>query len=522
MVNKIWLNRLILIGLLTYIFIVMEISLFLLSAKLYLIISIFDFVALSIIFSCIYIVLIYFIINSRAIRLYFSIIFAVAPGIILIFILCFSGFDQFIFLKIQLLIVFPISLLNLYYCVRFLTVKHKITLNLGRYAKIGFVLIPVLLGSILFLPLSIITINPKTEPEIIFWTSARGLPSNSTLDYCGDNSIGFAVVLREEYIDDGGATELRHIKRALDRDVEIEIAIGGHMDQFYATINNADDFPDIFKEIRTWLKAGNIYDDIDTFLIDAEPPVALIDDMATYSYSEKSENFLKQIPTDKRVNHAKNSFDDFCDLIHDDDKEIGIVKMPSITDELDNDNDYSRVVNNIYNIDLDFDFSVSMIYRTQHLPDLFDYFIDDMNKYDYISDYEIEYTEKGDLEKYLMPTSSFFYKVAYEISSSEVDIPKNHRYVFIGVFSKKFEGTSYIENRDYRKDLDICRHFGINKIYFYDFSGFKFQYGSSELKEVVSHISEKTQWFLAIPAFYLKRELLVSLVYATIDRLIVL
>ncbi|MGQ4874605.1 MAG: hypothetical protein ACP6IY_11105, partial [Promethearchaeia archaeon] len=248
----------------------------------------------------------------------------------------------------------------------------------------------------------------------------------------------------------------------------------------------------------------------------------LISEMAKYNFFSRAGYFIENIPNNNKINTAEESISQLIKMIHNDDKEIGIVKMPSISDEKDGDNDLSKIVKNIYNIKFNWDFSVSMIYRTQHLPDLFDYLIEDMSKYDYTNEYELEYTQESDLERYLMPKSTFFYKVSYEIYNTEVNVEKQNRYIFIGTFSTKFKDTSYIKNKEYLKDLDICRYLGVKKIFMYDYNGFIARYGKSELNNLIDHIKENISWYLNIPNYYIQRELIISIIYATIDKLIYL
>jgi hypothetical protein len=192
--------------------------------------------------------------------------------------------------------------------------------------------------------------------------------------------------------------------------------------------------------------------------------------------------------------------------------------MPSISDELDGDNDYARLMKCIYGLDLDFDYSVSMIYRTQHIPTFFDYIVEDVSQYDYTSDYQTEYLRDEPIERYLLRDGEFFYKVAYEVQNTEVNVKRDNRYIFIGTFSTKFKRTSYIQDKVYLLDVDICRHFDIDRIYLYTFSGFIKRYGKSELERLGKHINQKDSQRIIVSNYALNREIFTTIFYSVFDR----
>ena len=205
------------------------------------------------------------------------------------------------------------------------------------------------------------------------------------------------------------------------------------------------------------------------------------------------------------------------DEINGDGKVAGIIKLPTMFDRLDGDNDYDLLSNTIYSLDLPWDLSVSMNYRTMHIPTIYDYLIRDMEEYDYTSDYEPTYLEQDQLEANIISISQFYQEVAYEIYSSDVGVRQENRYVFIGTFTKKFAKTSYMLNDEWKKDLDICRHFGVSRVFFYEWSGFK-RYHS--LTALIRHNENRQRWILVIPQYMITRELFIALGIIIADKLV--
>lgn len=526
MLRKYLYNKIFLVGLLLYMFILFEISQFILLSRLILVISPFYYFIYQFLFILLFIILLYIVLNSRYIRFILSLILTIAFGAVLIFTTLFAFF-RFPWLKLHFGILFALSCAALYNSLLKISLKKLTLPPLSWNAKKALIIIGIFLAGILFLPVIPITISPKGTPEVYFWTSTGALPDNNTLDYCADNDIGFVVVLREHYIVDEddpteGDDESFDLTRAADRGVNLYIALGGPSGEFFATVNNAEIFPELYDTIRNWLKESSLFGSVKGFVLDEEPPIDFVEDMNSYDYAQKVSYFLNSIPTEERIDEVKDEIGGLISDVHDDGKEIGIVKMPSITDEIDGDNDYSRFVRTFYNIPFDWDFSVSMIYRTQHIPDLFDYLIEDMSNYDYTNDHEIEYLNEDDVERYLMPTSSYYYKTAYEYYNTEVYVPQDSRYIFSGTFYSKFRHTTYIEEKGYLDDIDICRHFGMDKVFLFYYSGFIARYSEDELENLVDHLNQEESWNLVLPSYIIQRELLISLSYATIDRFIIL
>ncbi|GAG53029.1 unnamed protein product, partial [marine sediment metagenome] len=119
------------------------------------------------------------------------------------------------------------------------------------------------------------------------------------------------------------------------------------------------------------------------------------------------------------------------------------------------------------------------------------------------------------------PLSQFFQEVAYETYSSEVGVKYGKRYIFIGNFDEEFKYTTYIQDKEYRKDLDICRHFGVKKVWLYSYREFKRTYGSDELRKLIKYNEDRQTWILTLPNYMFSRELFIAICICTADRFII-
>ena len=428
----------------------------------------------------------------------------------------------FFLIKVELLCLYLLANQSLKASFKSLEYRGHTSYFLFHNYFIQFFLIGLILFSTiaLFGSANYVEIKANSSPEIIFWTSAVEAPTNEdTLNLCYENDIGFVVVLREHYISDGGASEKRHIELLLNHSVITYICLGGGRDEFYLTTDNGDDFLDIFHTIKSWLVLNNLYnyENMRGFVVDAEVPKSYHTDLKDADVYEKGEYMFNQMPSQNEMDKIQSKLSEMIEEIDEDGKVIGIIKLPTMFDHLDNDDDYDLLSNTIYSLDLDWDFSVSMNYRTMHIPTWQDYLIEDMGKYDYTTDHEPSYLQQSQLERNIVPISTFYQEVAYEVYSSDVGVKQSRRYIFIGVFTKKFKYSSYMQNDEWKKDLDICRHFGVSKVWFYEWSGFN-RYLS--LTALIRHNSRSQKWILIIPQYMITRELFVALSVIIFDKLL--
>lgn len=436
------------------------------------------------------------------------------------FIIFFSVFfnKPFFLTILQFSILLPLSLVGFKYSVQTYGSSHPIKIR-GKILKIILIIIPLLAASILLFPAKTIEIDPKNSPEIIFWSDTSALPTDeNTLNDCYENDIGFCVVLRDygRYLSSSAS---RRIEYLLNHSIITYIALGGPDGSFYCTTDSAESFVNIFKNIRYWLITNNLYyyPSLRGFVLDCETPREIIEDIGDKSFLEKSQYFIKHMPSRRDLNRAEEALEELIELIHDDEKVMGIIKLPSFYDELDFDSDYSILTRNIYGLDLDWDFSISMNYRTQHMPGIFDYMITDMDQYSYTSDdYELEYLQEEQLERNTVPLSTFYYEVAFELNSNELGIDPEDRYIFLGTFKLKFKDTDYIKDKEYQQDLDICRHFGVKKVWMYEWRTWKHHYSLDDLIDHNEDLHEK--WSMHVPVYMFNREIFLALCTAIGDR----
>ena len=410
----------------------------------------------------------------------------------------------------------------------FLTFGHKteFKFNFRKYTKIAIIMFPLLSSIVLFGTVQFIEIKAYNSPELIFWTDTSALPEDEeTLDRCFEHDVGFCVVLREHYVEDStnGESERRHIEYLVNHSVFFYVCLGGHDGEFYATMKNGDTFFDIFKSIRSWMITNNLYnhDCFRGFVLDAEIPNEVREDLEEKDTLGKSQYFINGIDSEEKIDEIRDSLDDMIDEIHDDEKDIGIIKLKTLHDQMDQDGDYGILSETIYSLDLDWDFSVSMNYRTWHVPNIYDYLIRDVGESDYTSDHESSYLKQSEEERSIVPLSQFYQEVAYETYSSEVGVKFGKRYIFIGNFDNEFKKTTYIQDKEYRKDLDICRHFGIKKVFLYEWRTFKRSFGSDELRKLVKFNEERQTWILVLPNYMFSREFLIALSICAADRFII-
>ena len=64
------------------------------------------------------------------------------------------------------------------------------------------------------------------------------------------------------------------------------------------------------------------------------------------------------------------------------------------------------------------------------------------------------------------------------------------------LFKKEFKDTKYIKKSLYKEDLDICRHFGAERVFFYDLKGFLGHYGWEGIEELGLYNLQKDKWYL--------------------------
>jgi len=124
-------------------------------------------------------------------------------------------------------------------------------------------------------------------------------------------------------------------------------------------------------------------------------------------------------------------------------------------------------------------------------------------------------------EKYTKSKIEFYEQVEYEQCYSEVGVKQDKRYVFVGDLSPHYEGTTYIESLGYLKDIDICSHLGIDKVFVYDWLGFQHHYGNIRgLEQLIDRLEDERSWSFSTPNYYVHRKVFFCLWYVWLDQLL--
>ncbi|GAG84019.1 unnamed protein product, partial [marine sediment metagenome] len=102
------------------------------------------------------------------------------------------------------------------------------------------------------------------------------------------------------------------------------------------------------------------------------------------------------------------------------------------------------------------------------------------------------------------------------------DFKANNHYIFVGTLKKIFNDTDYMEDKEYLDDIDICRHFGKEKVFLYNYENFIKNYGIMELINLGKHIQQDDSWELKYLAVEVQVNVIFYLALAFLDRIIFL
>jgi len=319
-----------------------------------------------------------------------------------------------------------------------------------------------------------IIIYPQTEPEMVFLCDSSSLPEDpGALDLCKQNNIAFMPVINEALV--GSDTHINKYKAAIARGINLYFLLFER--HSYTDISNAYYFQYLYLDIRDWFINEGIMDSpyIYAFLVDAEPNFDSLDIISTY-------------PSRSEILIATEALQNFTNLIKADGKKSGMVQSSLFLDSADQDWDYSLLMRNIYSLPVEWDFTIAMLYRTSDLQ----YDESNADPPQFITK-SMELFYDGIIEGTKFTTSelSFYQNVAFEMNSDD-DLAKDH-YIFIGDFDYRYKNIKYIEEKEYLMDLDICRHFGNEKVFFYHLTGFLAHYdGWNEIILLGQHVRQKS------------------------------
>ena len=348
-------------------------------------------------------------------------------------------------------------------------------------------------GTLFFISMTprTIEIKPKTEPEIIFWVGSSQLPDDPVnLDICKKYNIAFMPTIREK--DVGNAEYMEAYKNIIAHEINLYFAIGGNS-EFFAHIDNAKEYPSIYKSIRQWFINESIMDSqyVTSFSIDAEPPDEITDSIQDKKLLDTLDYGYEHYPSQEEINEATDALEEFTALIKDDGKTYGMIQGSQFLDNADRDGDVSLFMRNVYSLPIEWDFTITMLYRTNRLQ--FDESDDEPPEF-FIKSVSIFYGALIEGTKFTTSELSFYHNVALE-ENSEDDYARE-RYIFIGNFKKEFEDTKYIKDKQFFSDFDICRHFKNDKVFFYDLKGFLSHYGWEGIEELGRYALQKEKTYL--------------------------
>ncbi|TFG28405.1 MAG: hypothetical protein EU532_05385 [Promethearchaeota archaeon] len=347
-----------------------------------------------------------------------------------------------------------------------------------------------------FVP-STIEIKPKSEPELIFWCGSSQLPDDpEILEVCKKYNIGFMPTIRSNMV---GVNEYIDLyKNITANSINLYFCIGGDT-EFFGNIDNANEFPIIYSKIRDWFINESLLSNphIKSFCIDAEPSKEFSKHMDKENILKSIEYGSKNYPIKEDIEIATKAMNEFKDLVRNDEKECGMIRAAQLLDSSDNDDDLSLFSRNIYNLDVDWDYTITMLYRTDQLQD--DETQIEPSKF-YIKSLSILFGTMAEGTKVTNSELNFYQNVALEQTPGDTEA--KNQYIFIGSFDREFKDTQYIKEKLYKKDLDICRHFKEKKVFFYDLKGFISHYGWEGLEELGRHNQKKDVWYLRFYHFH--------------------
>ena len=408
-----------------------------------------------------------------------------------LFLVVLIWFESLITLKIALGGLATYYMINIYIFIKSNN-DHGSKIKFKTLAIIGLICVAYLgvTGFISLTPRTI-EIKPKTEPEIIFWVGSSQLPDDpNNLEICKKYNIAFMPTIREK--DVGKAEYMKVYKNMIANEIKLYFAIGGNS-EFFAHIDNAKEFPSIYKSIRQWFINESIMDSpyVTSFSIDAEPPDEISDSIQEKELLETLDYGYKNYPNQIEINEATDALGEFKELIEEDAKEFGMIQGSRFLDNADQDGDISLFLRNVYSLPIKWDFKITMLYRTNRLQ--FDESDDEPPEF-FIKSVSFFYGALIEGTKFTTSELSFYQNVALEENSGD-DLAKQH-YIFIGNFKKEFEDTKYIKDKQFYKDFDICRHFRNEKVFFYDLKGFLSHYGWEGIEDLGRYAKQKDKSYL--------------------------
>jgi len=368
-------------------------------------------------------------------------------------------------------------------------------------AKLVLLIAPIVsIVLLIFLP-KIILITPQSSPKIIFWADPYQMPNdNATYELCHDNNIGFMPAVSPGVFNKSNL--MNRYKMAVLNGVELHFNFLYPQKTVFVNIGNAHYFPTMYEDYRDWFIDEGIFNStfVKSFSIDAEPP------------SPHGSVSLDNFPSKEEIDNATQNLREFISLIKADGKEAGIVHVISYMDELDGDGDIELLLRDVYSLNLYWDWATAMIYRLHSISEETGNFFQDF------SGNFINLINNGmnENDKDIMSLGTFYERVAIQHTGGQIHATKY--YTFVGNFHEDFADSYYIQNKEYLKDIDICRHFNEEYIFIFPYSRFIDYYGESELSILGQHIRQNTSWQFTYYSIETQIQILMYLAIGLFDR----
>jgi hypothetical protein len=247
----------------------------------------------------------------------------------------------------------------------------------------------------------------------------------------------------------------------LDGSIKLNFFESSFFLNFFSTISKP--FLVNYKNISFWSKQERIMNSpfIKSFSIDAEPPKDTTEEIHDQGFLDILEYGYNNYPAEKEIKEAKQALEEFTDLINADEKKCGMIQGYRFCDKIDQDGDVSLFLKNIYSLPIKWDFTITKLYRTNRFQCVES---DDEPPEFFIKSLSIFYGALIEGTKFTTSELSFYQNLTLEVNSKDDLIDKN--YIFIGNFKNEFEDTKSIKEKQFCKDLDICRHFRCGKVFF--------------------------------------------------------
>ena len=383
--------------------------------------------------------------HSRFARFIYFLLVVVASCVILGMVIWFKAFSS---TKILITLILAFHLIGL-----IISIKTK-GVVLYKVEKRSIFLI-VLLGSssivsagfMSFVP-RYVDIDPDSQPELIFWCGTSDLPDDEeTLEMCKKYNIAFAPTIRDDTVGDNETMTI--YKNLIKYEINLYFAIGGK-DDFYCHIDSAKDFTKVYKNIRNWFVAEEIMESsyVKGFMVDAETKEEIVEEIEGNGPIDSTNYLTDNYPTREEINEAEEAMQKFTEEIREDGKDAGLVRIARVLDESDGDDDMNLLTRNIYGMDIDWDFTVTMLYRTNRADAVGGIEPGDNKDIGLLLN-EIFLGSVIEGVKYTTSDYSFYHSVAIEQTKSEVNVNIENQFIFIGNFKSEFNETTYIKEKQY-------------------------------------------------------------------------